>query len=182
MPLPSEQHQNTTSEYTPCKTDTHRGMIKHILGCLGKAPPDKSLFNMSDYIIQQFLQNSVNDTCNIYLDELKDSLGIICGRDVSESTIWRTLKCCGYHMKKVGNHLDPVSLKYTIEIFSQFLIQLTRNAIERSVQKWAKYITKIASKYTSNQLVFVDESSADRWTTYHGYAWAWFSKMGYWKC
>ena len=53
MPLPSEQHQNTTSEYTPCKTDTHRGMIKHMLGCLGKAPPDRSLFNMSDYIIQQ---------------------------------------------------------------------------------------------------------------------------------
>ena len=53
MPLPSEQHQNTTSEYTPCKTDTHRDMIKHMLGCLGKAPPDRSLFNMSDYIIQQ---------------------------------------------------------------------------------------------------------------------------------
>ena len=52
MPLPSEQHQNTTSEYTPCKTDTHRGMIKHMLGCLGKVLPDRSLFNMSDYIIQ----------------------------------------------------------------------------------------------------------------------------------
>ena len=54
MPLPSEQHQNTTSEYTPCKTDTHRGMIKHMLGCLGKALPDRSLSNMSDYIIQHF--------------------------------------------------------------------------------------------------------------------------------
>ena len=38
MPLPSEQHQNTTSEYTPCKTDTRRGMIKHMHGCLGKVP------------------------------------------------------------------------------------------------------------------------------------------------
>ena len=55
MPLPSEQHENTTSEYTPCKTDTRRGMIKHMLGCLGKAPPDRSLFNMSDYIIQQIM-------------------------------------------------------------------------------------------------------------------------------
>ena len=52
MPLPSEQHQNTTSGYTPCKTDTRRGMIKHMHGCLGKVPPDRSLFNMSDYIIQ----------------------------------------------------------------------------------------------------------------------------------
>ena len=55
MPLPSEQHQNTTSEYTPCKTDTRRGMMKHMHGCLGKALPDRSLFNMSNYIIQQVL-------------------------------------------------------------------------------------------------------------------------------
>ena len=34
----------TTSEYTPCKTDTLRGMIKYMLGCLGKVPPDRSLF------------------------------------------------------------------------------------------------------------------------------------------
>ena len=38
--------------------------------------------------------------------------------------------------------------------------------------KRAKYITKIALRYTNDQLVFVDESSADRRTTYHGYAWA----------
>ena len=123
---------------------------------------NSKLPNLIDFTIQlwmKFLQNSVNDTCNIYLDELKDSLGTICGRDVSESTIWRTMNHCGYHMKKVGNHLDPVSLKYTTEIFSHFLIQLTRNTIEQSVQKQAKYITKIALKYTSNQLVFVDKSS-----------------------
>ena len=59
MPLPSEQHQNTTSEYTPCKTDTRRGMIKHMHGCLGKAPPDRSLFNMSDYIIQHKLASYI---------------------------------------------------------------------------------------------------------------------------
>ena len=52
MPLPSELHQNTTSEYTPCKTDTLRGMITHMLGSLGKAPPDRFLLNVSDYIIQ----------------------------------------------------------------------------------------------------------------------------------
>ena len=61
MPLPLEQHQNTTSEYTLCKTDTCRGMIKHMLGCLGKVPPDRSLFNMSDYIIQQNLPLIVNE-------------------------------------------------------------------------------------------------------------------------
>ena len=51
-------------------------------------------------------------------------------------------------------------------------MQLTRYAIERSVQKRAKYIAKIALRYTNDQLVFVDESSADRRTTYRGYAWA----------
>ena len=65
MPLPSEQHQNTTSEYTPCKTDTHRGMIKHMLGCLGKVPPDGSLFNMSDYIIQHFRELSMIPTLDV---------------------------------------------------------------------------------------------------------------------
>ena len=49
----NRNNQNTTFEYTPCKTDTCRGMIKHMLGCLGKVPLDRSLFNMSDYIIQQ---------------------------------------------------------------------------------------------------------------------------------
>ena len=51
-------------------------------------------------------------------------------------------------------------------------MQLSRKAIEHSVYKRAKYITKIASRYTNDQLVFVDESSADQWTTYCGYAWA----------
>ena len=68
MPLPSEQHQNTTSEYTPCKSDTRRGMIKHMLGCLGKVLPDRSLFNMSDYIIQHNVQpKSVEITQTIHL-------------------------------------------------------------------------------------------------------------------
>ena len=39
-------------KYTPCKTDTLRGMITHMLGCLGKLSPDRSLFNVSDSIIQ----------------------------------------------------------------------------------------------------------------------------------
>ena len=71
MPLPSEQHQNTTSEYTPCKTDTCRGMIKHMLRCLGKVPPDRSLFRtIIDYSVQLLmLYNTqfVNRMCCILL-------------------------------------------------------------------------------------------------------------------
>ena len=66
------------------------------------------------WISCKFLQNSINNTCDIYLDELKDSLGMICGKDVSESTIWRTLKRCGYRMKKVSKDLP--SNKYTWKV------------------------------------------------------------------
>lgn len=44
--------------------------------------------------------------------------------------------------------------------------------MERSVRKRATYTFKIGSRYSSEQLVFVDESAADRRTTYRGYAWA----------
>jgi len=60
-------------------------------------------------------------------------------------------------------------------------MQITRNAIERSVRKQAEYIMKIASRYTSDQLVFVDESAADQRTTYCGYAWAIGGRRAVWK-
>ncbi|KAJ7175495.1 hypothetical protein C8R46DRAFT_828941, partial [Mycena filopes] len=97
----------------------------------------------------QFLQGTIDRTCDTYLDELQESLGAICGAEASLPTIWRTLRRKGYRMKK-----------------------FSRKAIERSVRKRAKYYTfKIGSRYTSEQLVFVDESAADRRTTYRGYAW-----------
>ena len=48
---------------------------------------------------------------------------------------------------------------------------MTRIAAERSAEKRLDYITRI-SQYQANQLVFVDESSVDRRTTYRGRAWA----------
>ncbi|KAF9000262.1 hypothetical protein BDQ17DRAFT_1359931, partial [Cyathus striatus] len=70
------------------------------------------------------------------------SLGIMCSADVSIPTIWHTLRNGGFHMKK-----------------------LTRNAMERSTMKCARYTLKIATQYTS-------EHAADCHTTYQGYAWA----------
>lgn len=49
---------------------------------------------------------------------------------------------------------------------------MTRKAIERSAIKRAEYVARIGTEYSSQQLVFVDESSMDRRTTYRGYAWA----------
>ena len=45
------------------------------------------------------------------------------------------------------------------------MAQLSRTAIERSAEKQLNYIHKI-SKYTTEQLIFVDESSVDHRTTY----------------
>ena len=39
------------------------------------------------------------------------------------------------------------------------------------MEKWANFAARIGT-YNPNQLVFVDESSVDRCTTYHGRAWA----------
>jgi hypothetical protein len=53
------------------------------------------------YFLVQFIHGTVNETCDIYLDELRDSLGAICGTRLSVHSIWRTLKRGGYRMKKV---------------------------------------------------------------------------------
>jgi uncharacterized protein (DUF58 family) len=49
--------------------------------------------------------------------------------------------------------------------------QLTRIALERSIEKRAAFSARIGT-YEPEQLVFVDESAVDRRTTYRGHAWA----------
>ena len=44
-------------------------------------------------------------------------------------------------------------------------------AVERSVQARFEYLAQIGT-YRADQLVFVDESSVDRRTTYRGRAWS----------
>ena len=44
-------------------------------------------------------------------------------------------------------------------------------ALEQNAQAFAKFSAHIG-EYRSKQLVFVDESAVDHWTTYHGYAWS----------
>ncbi|KIL68989.1 hypothetical protein M378DRAFT_70483, partial [Amanita muscaria Koide BX008] len=95
-----------------------------------------------------FLFSTIRETPDFYLDELRDLLAVNCGIRVSRTTIWRTLKAGGLTMKK-----------------------LSRIALERSHEKQLEYITRI-STYTPEQLIFVDESSVDRQTTYRGKAWS----------
>ena len=48
---------------------------------------------------------------------------------------------------------------------------MSRVAVERSVQARFEYLAWIET-YRADQLVFVDESSVDHRTTYHGRAWS----------
>ena len=54
---------------------------------------------------------------------------------------------------------------------SQLSLQISRVAAECSAEKCLEYIGRI-SAYEPRQLVFIDESSVDRRTTYRGRAWS----------
>ena len=56
----------------------------------------------------QYLLGSIGSNCDAYLDELQDSLSIICGKDVSKPTVWRALRRCGYQMKKVSKPFNDL--------------------------------------------------------------------------
>jgi len=103
--------------------------------------------HLSDVDVE-FLLGTVQKTPDLYLDELQEMLQATCGTDISRATVWRTLCRYGFTMKKI-----------------------TRIAVERSAQKRLEYLTRIGA-YTAEQLVFVDESSVDRRTTYRGRAWS----------
>ncbi|KIM51639.1 hypothetical protein SCLCIDRAFT_1166606 [Scleroderma citrinum Foug A] len=53
----------------------------------------------------EFLLNTIKKTPDVYLDELQTMIALECGKDVSRSTIWRTLRRCGLTMKKVRIYL-----------------------------------------------------------------------------
>jgi hypothetical protein len=107
---------------------------------------------------------TIRQAPDLYLNELCEILAMTCGVNVSDSTVWRTLKEAGFTMKKVCIHLILVSV-------FQSVWQVTRIAVERSAAKRLDYVSRIGM-YEVNQLVFVDESSVDRRTTYRGYAWS----------
>ncbi|KIK74203.1 hypothetical protein PAXRUDRAFT_91192, partial [Paxillus rubicundulus Ve08.2h10] len=48
----------------------------------------------------EFLLGTIEKAPDLYLDELQEMLAASCGRTVSKSTIWRTLRKTGFTMKK----------------------------------------------------------------------------------
>ncbi|KAK7054183.1 hypothetical protein R3P38DRAFT_1486142 [Favolaschia claudopus] len=107
----------------------------------------------------QFLTGIVRHSPDVYLDELREMLENRRGIEVTEATIWRTLKRCGFTVKK-----------------------LTRDALERSAEKRAAFRYNHGSQYTAEQTVFVDESSFDRRTSIRNHAWALSGRRAIRKC
>ncbi|KAG9120463.1 hypothetical protein FRC07_004043 [Ceratobasidium sp. 392] len=95
-----------------------------------------------------FLLRLVRRNPDSYLDELQRQMAVFCRRSVSVSTIWRTLYRSGFTRKK-----------------------LSKPAAERSDERRQEY-WDVIHEYRPGQLVFVDESSVDRRTTYRGYGYA----------
>jgi transposase len=106
----------------------------------------------------QHLHAIINDKPDVYLDELRLELLETCGVSVTTSTIWRTLVKGGFSMKKVCEPSTPISTYPNPN-------QLSQVAIERSAQKREAFAACIGV-YQPDQLVFVDESTVDRRTTY----------------
>jgi hypothetical protein len=86
-------------------------VIKHqdtrMLGCLRHLTPedvavsDNFSFYLGSNIYMQFLHGSLDKNCDLYLDELRQSLKERCGISVSLPTVWRALNRSGYTMKRV---------------------------------------------------------------------------------
>ncbi len=66
---------------------------------------------------------------------------------------------------------EGVFLDLIFVYFPWCLIQVTRVALERCVEKRAAYLARIGA-YRPDQLVFADESALNRRTTYGGHVWA----------
>ena len=91
----------------------------------------------------------------------------VCEVDVSESTIYRKLKRRGFTRKKVRNAiLSSIPHRFS------YPIKVTRPARERDEADRVYYKAIIGGHYQPQQLVFVDESHCNRYTTRRSYAWA----------
>ena len=113
----------------------------------------------------QYLWNTISSTPDVYLDELCLELEENHGVSIATSTIWRTLVKGGYSMKKARSQTNWA------EYVTNSMFQLSRTALERSIEKRSMFTARIGT-YEPNQLVFVDESAVDCCTTYRGRAWA----------
>jgi len=90
---------------------------------------------------------------------------------------WRCLLVLTFHSQQFGERFIELGIQWKRyepnchSIVVLTFLQITPVAAERSAQKRLEYIARIG-KYNPEHLVFVDESSVDRRTTYRNRAWS----------
>jgi transposase len=82
-------------------TQRRTGRTRHLTSSDVAVGGDNDIRILVTHYPLQFLQGSLDHSCDKYLDELQLGLQETCGRVVSQSTIWRALRRSGYRMKKV---------------------------------------------------------------------------------
>ncbi|KAF8551745.1 hypothetical protein OG21DRAFT_1466735, partial [Imleria badia] len=76
------------------------GTIPNPENDLDTAPKERKKSQHLRDVDVEFLLGTIEKAPDLYLDELQDMLAASCGRTISKSTIWRTLRKTGFTMKK----------------------------------------------------------------------------------
>jgi hypothetical protein len=111
----------------------------------------------------------VADKVDWYLDELVAEMERLTGKQASVPTLWRSLKFCGIRRKKVQNMIVFFYTFYSTDFF--FFLQLQKKARERKKEQRNAFITRI-SRYTADQLVFLDKVAKDERTLTRQYGYS----------
>ncbi|KAG9095181.1 hypothetical protein FRC06_010054 [Ceratobasidium sp. 370] len=96
-----------------------------------------------------YVRALLEQTPDLYLDEIRTQLFEARGMNVSENTLWRQLRRSGLSLKK-----------------------LARPALEADENRRAGYMVNVGMNYRTDQLVFVDESHCNRHTARRNLGWS----------
>ncbi|CAB4483505.1 unnamed protein product [Rhizophagus irregularis] len=119
---------------------------KDVKNPIQKLKGQKKIFNNSDLKI---LIGIVKENPDVYLDEMVAEIARRTGKEVSITTVWRSLKYCGITRKKLEKH-----------------------AKERSEILRSHYIMTVGSHFQPEQLIFLDESAKDERTPCRQYGYS----------
>ncbi|EJD02060.1 Homeodomain-like protein [Fomitiporia mediterranea MF3/22] len=103
------QHESFSAQQLSRLADVQQRTIQRILSHwreTGRVERDvlhsRGRPRILDYADTEYLLGSVDRRCDLFLLELRDELCNACGKEVSDSTVWRALRRVGFTMKRVS--------------------------------------------------------------------------------
>jgi transposase len=94
--------EGTVKVYTRQKPDTYSSLSEEDIRVGSCYLCTQRFFNLAT----QHLLRTMNESPDLYLDELCQDLELHTGKSVSVPTIWRTLQRAGYSKKKVRHNIE----------------------------------------------------------------------------